>query len=140
MAINHYTPFANTPYADGLFYPKTTVTTVATATAVTLTAAEVLGGIVLQDPAGGSVTTTLPTAALMVAAMNGARIGTTVRFLIRNTADSSETITVAAGTGGTTSGTMTIAQSNTKEFLLRLTGVTEGSEAYYVYSIGTLTT
>ena len=52
-----------------------------------------------------------------------------------------ETITIAAGTGGTTSGggTMTVAQNNAKMFRIRFTGVAPGSEAYTIYSLGTVT-
>ena len=114
-----------------------TVSTVATKTAVTLTAAQVLGGMILQDPSGGAVTTTLPTAALLKAALPGVAAGTAFEFTIRNTADGNEAITVAAGTGGSTSGTMTIAQNNSKRFLLIFTA-TGGTPAYTVYSLGTV--
>lgn len=111
--------------------------TVATATTVTLTAGQVLGGLILEDPAGGAVTATLPTAVLMIQAVPGATVGTSFYFTVRNTADASETITVAGGTGGTISGTATIAQSNSKLFLFRFTAVDSGNEAYTVYSVGT---
>lgn len=115
--------------------------TIATATAVTLTPAQVLGGLILQDPAGGAVTTTLPTAELLLAEVlnnESVKAGTSVEFTIRNTADAAEAITVAAGTGGSTSGTMTIAQNNTKRFVLVFTNTTSGSAAYTVYSLGTV--
>jgi hypothetical protein len=113
---------------------NTTVSTVATATSVTLTPTQVLGGLILQDPSGGAVTTTLPTAALLAAALNGVVAGTALRFYIRNTADANEAITVAAGTGGGTSGTMTIAQNYSKEFWLVFTS----KSAYTVYSLGSV--
>ena len=76
----------------------------------------------------------------MVAACPGAQIGSTIRFVIRNTADANETITVAGGTGSTTTGnTLTIAQNAQKEFLLRFTNITPGSEAYTLYSMGSTT-
>jgi len=111
-----------------------TVSTVDTATAVTLTAAQVLGGLILQDPNGGACTTTLPTATLLAGALPGVNAGTAFEFTIRNTANANETITVAAGTGGTESGTMTIGQNNTKRFLVVFTSKT----AYTVYSLGTI--
>ena len=111
-----------------------TVSTISTAAAATLTAAQVLGGLILRDPAGGARTDTLPTAALLAAALPGVVAGTAFEFTIRNTADASETITVAAGTGGTTSGTMTIAQNNSKRFLVVFTS----ASAYTVYSLGTV--
>lgn len=112
----------------------TLATTLATAGAVTLTAAQVLGGLILRDPAGGNRTDVLPTAALLAAALPGVAAGTSFEFTIRNTADGNETITVAAGTGGTTSGTMTIAQNNTKRFLVVFTS----RSTYTVYSLGTV--
>lgn len=117
------------------------VSTLSTAAALTLTAAQILGGLILRDPAGGARTDTLPTAALLLAAIqNEANFGTgtSFEFTIRNTADAAETITVAAGTGGTTSGTMTIAQNNSKRFVVVFTNTSSGSEAYTVYSLGTV--
>lgn len=123
--------------APGAQLFKTAPVTIATATAVTLTPADILSGLILQDSAGGAVTTTLPTAALLVAALPDAQIGTSFRFTIRNTSDAAETNTVAAGTGGTLSGTATIAQNNSKEFLVRITGI-GSSAAYTCYSLGTV--
>lgn len=114
----------------------TTVSTIATATAVTLTAAQLLGGLILQDPSGGAVTSTAPTAALLWAALPGVQAGTGFRFTIRNTADAAETITLQAGTGGTISGTATIAQNNSKDFIVVLGG-TKTSPSYVIYSVGT---
>lgn len=123
----------------GLFLPKIVPATVSTATAVTLTVGQVQGGFILEDPNGGAATATLPTAALLVAATPGAMVGTSFYFDVRNTADANETLTIAGGSGGTTSGTMTIAQNNGKRFLLRFTNVSPGSETYTVYSLGTYT-
>lgn len=119
---------------DGLM----SAATIATATAVTLTAAQILGGLILQDPAGGAVTTNMPTAALLAEYLGRPKAGTAFEFTIRNTADQAETITVEAGSGGTFSGTKTIAQNNTKRFLVVLTNTIRGSEAYTVYSLGTV--
>lgn len=111
--------------------------TVATATAVTLTAHQVLGGVVLQDPSGGAVTTTLPTAAALVSYAKGLTPGSCVRFLLRNTADAAEAITVAAGTGITVAAgsTLTVAQNKSAEYLIVFTNVTPGSEAAIAYTV-----
>jgi hypothetical protein len=111
-------------------------TTNATAGALTVTAAMILGGLMLRDPAGGARTDTLSTAALLAAAIPGVRVGTAIRLIYRNTADAAETITVASGTGGTDSGTMTIAQNNSKEFLIVFTAI--GTPTYTCYSLGTV--
>lgn len=133
-----YNTGALTYFSPQGFYPTTYPQTVNTATAVTLTPGQLLAGIILQDPNGGGVTTTLPTAADLVAAIPGATVGTTFRVWIKNTADAGETITVSAGTGGTVSGTATIAQNYGKEFLFRLDEVFSGSEAYTAYSLGSV--
>jgi hypothetical protein len=118
--------------------PKLAATTDSTAGALTYTAAMLLGGIILRDPNGAGRSDVTPTAALLLAAIPGAIVGTAFEFTIRNTADAAETITVTAGTGATLSGTMTIAQNNSKRFLVVFTNVTAASEAYTVYSLGTV--
>lgn len=114
------------------------VTTDATAGALTYTGAQMKGGLILRDPAGGNRSDVTPTAADLVAAVPGAVAGTSFRLTIRNTADAAETITVTAGAGFTLSGTMTIAQNNSKQFLCRIDNVGAGAEAATLYSIGTL--
>lgn len=110
-----------------------------TAGGVTLTAAEVIGGIVVADCAGAGRTYTLPTAALLVAAVPGAKVGDIIRALIVNGSDAAETITVAAGTGGAfdanqTAASQVIPQNTSKLVHIRLTNVTASSEAYVVYA------
>lgn len=117
---------------------KTTVTTDATADANTWTAAELIGGMMLRDPAGGARTDVTPTAAEIVAALPNCVVGSSFYFVIRNTADAAETITLSGGTNVTISGTATIAQNNSKLFLAVVTNATSGSEAVTVYSIGTM--
>lgn len=132
---------AFTRYGDlsgDIFTKKTTVTTDSTAGALTYTAAQLLGGLILRDPNGGARSDVTPTAALIVAAIDNCAIGDSFEFTIRNTADAGETITVTAGTDVTLSGTMTIAQSNSKRFLAVVTAV--GTPAVSVYSLGTIVT
>lgn len=110
-----------------------------TAGGVTLTAAEIIGGIVVADPSGAGRTYTLPTAALMVAAVPGVQVGDIVRCKIVNGADAAETITLAAGSGGAfdanqTTASQVIAQLNSKDVVIRFTNVTASSEAYVVYA------
>lgn len=109
-----------------------------TAGAVVLTAAEVLGGIVVADPSGAGRTYTLPTAALLVAAIPGAAVGDIIRCLVVNGADAAEVITIQEGAGGAfdanqTAGSRTIGQNNSKTVTIRLTNVTPAAEAYVVY-------
>jgi hypothetical protein len=117
---------------------RVTPTSDATAGARTYTAAEILGGIIVRDCAGGSRSDVLPTAALLVAAMDRPRIGDTIKCYIINGSDAAEVITIGAGTGGgfdanQIAASRVIPQNASKDCYIRLTGVVAGSEAYVVY-------
>ena len=112
-----------------------TVATISTAGAGTYSAANLLGGYILRDPAGGNRTDTTATAAQIVAAVPGASAGLARLVIVKNTADAAETITVAGGSGVTVTGTATIAQNATRIFLMRLDNVGSGTEAVTLYSI-----
>lgn len=115
-----------------------TVTTKSTAGAVTFTAAEMLGGLILRDPAGANRADLVPSAASIYAALGSPvkYTGLSFDFTIRNTADAAETITLTTDTGATMtmSGTMTIAQNNSKTFRVVFTSPTAAT----VYSLGTV--
>jgi hypothetical protein len=113
-----------------------TVSTITTAAAVTFTAAQILGGLILRDPSGGARADLMPTASDLVAILGGVDDTMSVEFTIRNTADADETITLTTNTGITLSGTMTIAQNNSKRFLAVVTAI--GTPAVTVYSLGTV--
>lgn len=108
--------------------------TVATAAAVTYTAAQILSNIILRDPNGAARSDLFPLAADLIAALKNSQRGSNFRVIIRNTADAAETITMTTNTGLSLSGTMTIAQSNQKEFLVVVTSSTTCS----IYSLGTV--
>ena len=114
------------------------VATEATAAAVTYTAANLKTGLILRNPNGAGRADLVPTAAAIVAAFPGAVIDSWFEFTIRNTAGAAETITVTTNTGVTLSGTMTIAQSNSKCFRVQFNAVIAGSEAVTIYSLGTV--
>lgn len=122
------------PPSLGTLIGLTTVSTVETAGAATYTAAQLLGGLILRDCAGGARSDVTPTAALIIAAMRQAGIGNSFEFTIKNTSDAAETITVTAGTDVTLTGTMTIAQNNSKRFLCVVTA----STTVTIYSLGTV--
>src|SRR5690242_21789308 len=104
-----YTRFSGLAALANRLVDFLTVTTDTTAGALTYTAAMLLGGMILRDPNGAGRSDVTPTAAQILAALEGkAQIGQGFRFTIRNTADAAETITLTAGTGVTLSGTMTI--------------------------------
>tara|TARA_Y100001938_G_C8064502_1_gene419376 strand:+ start:84 stop:851 length:768 start_codon:yes stop_codon:yes gene_type:complete len=118
---------------------KTVVQTDSTAGASTYTAAILMGGYLIRDPAGGDRSDVTPTAAQIAAVIPNAAVNDSFRFIIKNQADADETITLTAGTGVTITGTATIAQNNTKEWLCVLTNVGSGTEAATIYSLGTWT-
>ena len=76
----------------------------------TLTAAQVLNGILLVGSgATASQTYTLPTVALLEAALsNSDKVGTSFVFRVVNLGTSSGTAVIAAGTGWTVSGSLTM--------------------------------
>ena len=121
--------------SDGEIIGKSTMTTDTTVGANTWSAAELIGGMLLRDPAGGDRSDVTPTATQIVNAISNCAIGSSFRFHIRNTADANETITLTAGTGVTLSGTMTIAENYAKDFLAIVTNV--GSPAVTIHSLGT---
>jgi hypothetical protein len=139
VVLTNVTVAAVTIYAlDLAEKPRTAVTTEATAAAVTFTAAQILGGLILRDPAGAARADLLPAPADIVAAIPGCVVGSSFEFTIRNTADANETITLTANGDSTVSGTATIAQNNSKRFLAVVTNIGSGTEAVTVYSLGTV--
>lgn len=116
----------------------TTVTTDSTVGNKTYTGAELVGGLILRDPNGGARSDVTPTGAQIVSAFAGCQAGSSFEFTIRNTADAAETITLTAGANVTLSGTMTVAQNNSKRFLAVMNNVTGGAEAVTIYSLGTV--
>lgn len=116
--------------------------TVVTAGAGTYTAAQILDGVIIRDCTGASRTDTLPTAALLVAAMvsrgMSPQVGDLVQCLVINGSDpTTEIVTLAPGAGGTwdavqTAVSRTILGSSQKELNIRLTNVTAAAETYAV--------
>lgn len=138
MPLTSFTPAQGFADFSSLVYPTYTVTTYPDT--ATVTAAEVLGGLLIETKAGAA-TLTLPTAALLNAAIPGAAVGKSFEFYVRNTGNN--TTTVAVGTGGTSASgnTLTVATVSTRIFLLRVTAVSNGSDpsstdTYTLYSLG----
>lgn len=102
-------------------------------TTATLTAAQLLGGMINSAP-GGAITLTLPTAANMVAGVKGAQVGDSFDVTLVNTAGGANSITLAAG-GATLRGGTTVAQNKSALLRVVLTNVGSGTEAYTVHSV-----
>lgn len=106
------------------------IATVSSATGVTLSAADMVGGFILRTgSATGAITDTTDTAANIVAAYNASdtQVGSSFLLGINNT--TGQTVTVAAGAGVTVAGTETIDNNNSRVFLGVFTNVTSGSQA-----------
>jgi hypothetical protein len=116
----------------------------AAAASRTYTAADILGGKIVDAGNGASAhTATLPTAALLAAAMRaisarGVIAGDEVWCLIINGSNGAGTFTLVAGAGGTfdvnQAGAAVVAQNGSKEIVVRFTNGVIGSEAYTLYS------
>lgn len=121
--------------AKGVSAEETVVTVDDTAGAITLTAAQILGGLILRDPQGNR-SDLVPTVASLYEALGKPNdvAGLSFEFTIRNTANAAETITVTTNTGWTLSGTMTIAQNNSKRFKVVFTDPATAT----LYSLGTV--
>ena len=140
-----YSPLRGEPTMGSVPIPTLVVTTIAAAATATITAAQMLGGLVLQAGISGGTTSTFDTAANIIAAIPGAAVNSSFQFDILNTAASAYTITVAGGTGVTTAtgATLTIAYLTGKRFLVLVTelpksaaGITQ-APAVTIYSLGT---
>ena len=104
----------------------------ATATA-TLTAAQVVNGMLLANPSTSAATYTLPTAAQIDAAVPNATVGSTFDLSIVNIGTSSGTVTLSMGTGVTDGGNAAVAVAITSSAVFRFRKTAEG--AYTVYKI-----
>jgi hypothetical protein len=91
----------------------------------TLTAAQVLNGIILATPTAAA-SYTLPTVADLEAVLSSAKEGSTVEFVIINLASSNYDITVVTNTGWTVTGggVVVVQEASSARFRARKTGST----------------
>jgi hypothetical protein len=97
------------------------------ADSATLSAAQILAGVLLVGAGQTSAQTmTLPSAALLDAALGNAKVGSTVSLTFVNTGTSSGTVAMAMGSGtGFTNGgnaTVAVAVTSSGQFLFRKSG------------------
>ena len=136
MAMTGDMTIGGNTFVTGNVLETTTATACGTG-AQTLSAAELLGGFIDDDPEGNATWTT-DTAANIVAAITDCVVGTTFRCVLFNdaTGASGEVVTVAGGAGVTMHGTtltMTEGTNITMELIFRLTNVTAAAEAVDCY-------
>ena len=106
----------------------------ATATA-TLTAAQIVNQMLVANPGSSSAATyTLPTGALIDAAVPNATVGSTFDLSIVNIGTSSGTVTLAVSTGVTDGGNAVVALAVTTSQLFRFRKTGDGT--YVVYRLG----
>jgi hypothetical protein len=136
MPITNFGPTSAFPKFSGLVFENRTITANATAAAVTHTVAELLSGVINRDTLSSARADLFPTAAAIVAAINGCQVGTSFRTLFRNISAGAGSITHTTNTGLTLTGTVVIVFQQSKEYLFIVTNVTPGSEAVTVLSLG----
>lgn len=122
--------------ADKFIAKTDAPTNITTAGAVTYTAAQIVGGIILRDCNGGGRTDVLPSATNLLAALPGLNIGDTIKCRIINTSTGATSITISADSSGgfdaaQTATSKTIVQDASKEVYIRITGIS--TPAYVVY-------
>lgn len=91
----------------------------------TLTAAQVLNGIILATPTAAA-NYTLPTVSDLEAVLSSAYVGSTIDFVIINLASSNYDITVVTNTGWTVTGggVVVVQEASSARFRARKTGAT----------------
>ena len=104
----------------------------ATSTA-TLTAAQILGNVLVANPSTSAATYTLPTASAIDAVLGNAKVGSTFDLFVVNTGTSSGTVTLSMGTGITDGGNAAVAVAITSSAAFRFRKT--GDAAYTVYKI-----
>lgn len=136
MPIPSFSPSVQYARKFTLDYPTVTPTPNAVNAAVTYSVAEILSGLILRDALSTARADLLPTAAAIIAGINGCQVGTSFRTWIRNTGAGAGSITLTTNTGLTLSGTMVIAFQTQKELMFVVTNVFPNQEAVTVYSLG----
>lgn len=142
MTIPAFSPTTNYARFSTLAYPTVTPTTITLTTAggvVTLTTAQLLNGLLRCDCQDAQTMNT-PTAAAIVAAINGCQVGTSFDVDVINYGDTVLTIALGAGvtkvTVAAVAAVLTLATLTAKRLKFVVTNVTAGSEAVEVYAFG----
>jgi hypothetical protein len=128
-----FSPLRGEPTMGSIPIPDLTITSTVASTgsgAITLTAAQIIGGFLIVD-CQDAQNAAMPTAELLIAAIPGVKVGSSFQFQIKNSGDS--TLTVVLGTGVTVTGTATVITAEQKQFLVYITNATVGSATYTVY-------
>jgi hypothetical protein len=111
-------------------------TSISTAGAGTWTAEAIASGLIVRTGPSEGYTDTTATAAQLVAAFPGAKVGDTFEFTVVNGV--AQACTVTGGSGVTGAGTVNISASKIKRYLGIFTNVSAGTEAVTLRSLGEL--
>ena len=90
-------------------------------TTATLAAADITNGLIVASPGTSAASYTLPTATLLEAVVNNAKVDSAFEFGIVNLGTSSGALTIVAGTGWTLVGSATVAITSSARFIARKT-------------------
>lgn len=139
--ITDYTPSIQSPAFSGQINEVINIANLG-AGAQTLKASAILGGFIIGVPTAAANYTT-DTAANIVAAIQGAQVGSAIQFTLRNKSAGANTITLVGGAGVTINAgdTATVAQNNQKTFLAVVTALPDAygnGAAVTIYSMGTV--
>ena len=104
----------------------------ATVTA-TLTAAQILGNVLVANPSTSAATYTLPTGAAIDAVLTNAKVGSTFDLYIVNIGTSSGTVTLAVSTGVSDGGNAVVAVAITSSAQFRFRRTADAT--YVVYKL-----
>ena len=102
----------------------------ATVTA-TLTAAQILGNVLVANPSTSAATYTLPTGAAIDAVLTNAKIGSTFDLYIVNIGTSSGTVTLAVSTGVSDGGNAVVAVAITSSAQFRFRRTADATYVAY---------
>ena len=102
----------------------------ATATA-TLTAAQILGNVLVANPSTSAATYTLPTGAAIDAVLTNAKVGSTFDLYIVNIGTSSGAVTLAVSTGVTDGGNAVVAVAITSSAHFRFRRTADATYVAY---------
>ena len=102
----------------------------ATVTA-TLTAAQILGNVLVANPSTSAATYTLPTGAAIDAVLTNAKIGSTFDLYIVNIGTSSGTVTLAVSTGVSDGGNALVAVAVTSSAHFRFRRTADATYVAY---------
>jgi len=102
----------------------------ATVTA-TLTAAQILGNVLVANPSTSAATYTLPTGAAIDAVLTNAKVGSTFDLYIVNIGTSSGTVTLAVSTGVSDGGNALVAVAVTSSAHFRFRRTADATYVAY---------